>query len=232
MQYGKMLLLGLILARAVYTDVRTGKIENRLAGAGLAMGLLLNLAAGGGQGIRESLRASVLVLAGLFALFLVRGLGAGDIKLLAAVAAFLPQAAFRCVAASFVAGAVLSLGRIMFRWLKRRGMRRSGRSEGTLFRWQKRRGMRQSVRLEGTLYRWQKRRGMRRSGRSEGTPADGQDAGELRRKEMAALPDVLADGQDRGSDRGKDGVYVRGETIHFSVAIALGTLWVCLGGSI
>ena len=145
MLYGKVLLSGLILTRAVYTDMKTGTIENRLTGAGLAAGLLMNLMEGGGQGFWESLRASALMLASLFILFLLRGLGAGDIKLLAAVTAFFPRMAVRLAVASFLAGAVLAAGKMLYRRL------RKGR------------------------------------------------------------------------------LYVRGETVHFSVAIAAGTLFACMG---
>jgi prepilin peptidase CpaA len=66
-------------------DIRERRIPNRLTGPAIAAGLLLHLAAGGWRGLGDSAIAG-LIAGGLFAIFfLAGGMGAGDVKLMAAV---------------------------------------------------------------------------------------------------------------------------------------------------
>lgn len=66
-------------------DVRTRRIPNWLSYGGILSGILLRTVVGGWLGAREAL-AGGLVAGGAFLLFfLVRGMGAGDVKLIAAV---------------------------------------------------------------------------------------------------------------------------------------------------
>lgn len=87
----RMALLLLLLAAAAWTDVRSYRIPNWLTGFGLVAGLLLSM-----WNVPHPLQALMLafggVALGLFALlplYLIRVLGAGDVKLMAMVGAFL-----------------------------------------------------------------------------------------------------------------------------------------------
>ena len=79
----------LLVAIAVYTDVRWGKIFNALTAPGMVLGLTLNSIRDGPTGLLFSLAGIGLGL-GLFMLSCMFGriLGGGDIKLLIAVGAF------------------------------------------------------------------------------------------------------------------------------------------------
>ena len=78
----------LLVAAAVYTDVRWGKIFNRLTMPAIALGLVINSLTGGIDGFVHSVAGVGLGL-GLFLISCLLGriLGGGDIKLLMAVGA-------------------------------------------------------------------------------------------------------------------------------------------------
>ncbi len=77
------------LATAVYTDVRWGKIFNKLTLPLILTGLFLNLIFAGWAGGLESLKGAgaAIGLALLLTLVAGPGLGGGDVKLLAAIGA-------------------------------------------------------------------------------------------------------------------------------------------------
>ena len=113
-------LLVVLLSAAVGHDVRSGRIPNWLVFPGAALALALNafLPAGfgfasslpGGIGFVKSLAGLGLGLAALLPLYLARATGAGDVKLMAMVGAFLgPVDTLGAVLGTFVAGAMLSL---------------------------------------------------------------------------------------------------------------------------
>jgi len=81
------LLLLAVVAAAVYTDLRRGLIYNRLTYGAAIAGLALNTIGYGLDGSLSSVKGW-LVGAGLFVVFfLLKAMGAGDVKLLAAVGA-------------------------------------------------------------------------------------------------------------------------------------------------
>jgi prepilin peptidase CpaA len=81
-----VLLLPLAVA-VTYTDVRFRRIPNAYAAAALAGGLLLNTFFGGFEGLTRSLAGCALAFVLMLVLHLVGGMGAGDVKLFAAVGA-------------------------------------------------------------------------------------------------------------------------------------------------
>lgn len=114
-------LLGSLLMLAVYHDVRSRRIPNRLVFFGAVVGLVLNtlLPAGAGfftsspgaLGLLSALGGLALGLALLMPMYAIKALGAGDVKLMAMVGAFVgPQAVFFCMLSSLLAGGVLALG--------------------------------------------------------------------------------------------------------------------------
>lgn len=77
----------LLLLFAVDGDLRARRIPNALSLGGLALGLLLNFALNGTDGGRDALLGAVAGGSMLLPLWLLRGLGGGDVKLMAAVGA-------------------------------------------------------------------------------------------------------------------------------------------------
>lgn len=77
-------LAALVLAAAAY-DVRFRRIPNWLALAGLLAGFILNGMLAGLAGVKFAAAGFGLAFAAYFCLYLIRAMGAGDVKLMGAV---------------------------------------------------------------------------------------------------------------------------------------------------
>jgi prepilin peptidase CpaA len=84
----RFLLFALVLTAAWY-DVAFRRIPNRLTVGGLAVGLVLALVDGGWGGLGSALLGAACGFGMFFVLWLLRAMGAGDVKLMAAAGAFL-----------------------------------------------------------------------------------------------------------------------------------------------
>lgn len=113
-------LLCVLLALAVWQDVRSRRIPNRLVYPGALAGLLLHAALPGGTGLfgqpfgglglLSALAGLATGLATLLPMYMLRTMGAGDVKLMAMVGAFLgPQATLGAALLSLLAGGLLAL---------------------------------------------------------------------------------------------------------------------------
>lgn len=111
----QMIPLAALLIIAVWTDHRSHRIPNWLTGSILLAGLLSQLVVSGLGGLGTSI-AGVLTGFSLFLLpYLMRATAAGDVKLLAAVGAFLgPQAIAVAAAVSLIAGALIGLAMVTY----------------------------------------------------------------------------------------------------------------------
>jgi prepilin peptidase CpaA len=98
-----------LVTLAARADVRTRKIPNRLTFPAILLALATHAALGGTQGVMASLAGLAVALA-LIPGWLMRWMGAGDVKLMAAAGAWLawPQAVIALLA-SLVAGGVISV---------------------------------------------------------------------------------------------------------------------------
>lgn len=98
-----------LLAAAVWMDIRTRRISNRLIGLGLFIGYIRNLSGYGWNGSFHFLiQISVPVLV-FYLLFLMHVLGAGDIKLFSVIGSCVGLEGLAAVIVySFLAGAVFS----------------------------------------------------------------------------------------------------------------------------
>lgn len=102
--------LFVILAVAVITDMVFDKIYNEWICLAVMTGLSYAAWMGGPGGLVRALLSMALPVALLYPLFLIGGLGAGDIKLLAAAGCFLDVGeTAACLGISFCIGAVFSL---------------------------------------------------------------------------------------------------------------------------
>lgn len=100
----------MLLLTAAVTDLRSGRISNRLICLGLIAGLILQIWESGWSGsIRFVIQVLFPVIV-LFLLFLMRALGAGDIKLFSVICSCIGLKGFvEVVKFSFLAGAVCSI---------------------------------------------------------------------------------------------------------------------------
>jgi prepilin peptidase CpaA len=116
-----LILLCCLMAMAVWSDLRTRRIPNRLVFGGALLGLLLNtlypagagLLVGepfGGIGLPWALAGLAMGLGLLLPMYMLRALGAGDVKMMAMVGAFVgPGPVGACVLLTFLAGGVLAV---------------------------------------------------------------------------------------------------------------------------
>jgi prepilin peptidase CpaA len=112
-------LLCALLAIAVYGDVRSHRISNTLSLLGLIAGLGLQYLGSGLHGVTSGLLGAGVGLACFAPFYLLRAMGAGDVKLLAAVGAFLgPQGAFYAALFTLLAGGLGAISYVLWRALR------------------------------------------------------------------------------------------------------------------
>jgi prepilin peptidase CpaA len=115
-QMVEMVLLGLLVAAAIY-DVRFRRIPNWLNVAGVVLGLAVNWYMGPPEGgILFALQGLGAAFAVYFLLYLLRAMGAGDVKLMAAVGALLgPSRWFGLFFVTAIVGGVMAMVLILVR---------------------------------------------------------------------------------------------------------------------
>lgn len=109
-------LLAFLLLAASYTDLKGHRIPNVLTLGSAVAGLLVQAWFLGLDGVLSGLGGMALGLVLYLPFYLLGGMGAGDVKLMAAVGAFLePQTVLLAAGLSLVAGALIGLGVIVAR---------------------------------------------------------------------------------------------------------------------
>ena len=112
--------VGTLLALACITDLRWRRIPNVLTFSAAGAALLFHLATGGWTAAGWSVVGYLLGALLFFPLFALRGMGAGDVKLLAAVGAWLGpgQVVIVAVASSIAGGVIGVLVALAYGYLK------------------------------------------------------------------------------------------------------------------
>ena len=108
-EFGRIVALGVVVAAAVI-DVRTRRIPNLLTFGTAGVALIYALWTNGLHGLALSAAGWATGIAVFLPMFLLRGMGAGDVKLLGAVGSWLgPGAVLYAALYSALAGGVLAL---------------------------------------------------------------------------------------------------------------------------
>lgn len=101
---------GCLAAVCAATDLYGGRVYNVVTVPGICLGTCFAVLRAGPAGILEVLCAAGFTILVLFPFYTAGGLGAGDIKLLAAVSAFMPAETYlRCFVGAFVLGAAAGI---------------------------------------------------------------------------------------------------------------------------
>lgn len=105
----------MLLVIAVITDMRTGRISNRLICLGIMTGFFVQIWESGYRGLLVSVLQIFFPVILLFLLFQIRALGAGDIKLFSVIGSIWNlKVLCYCIVFSFVTGAVISLIKLLY----------------------------------------------------------------------------------------------------------------------
>jgi prepilin peptidase CpaA len=108
-----------LLAIAAYSDVRTYRIPNVVTVPGMLLGIALNGTLVHGAGFTSSMYGCLFALAGLMPLYVLRVWGAGDVKLMAMVGAFVGSGSlFGALLGSLLAGGITA---VVVAWHRKRG---------------------------------------------------------------------------------------------------------------
>jgi prepilin peptidase CpaA len=111
----ELFLISLVMLAAL-TDLRARRIPNLLVGTGLIAALVAQVLLPEGAGWRSWLLGMLTGFALFLPLYLLRGMAAGDVKLMAAVGAFVgPQSALQIALATCVTGGVMALAFIIYK---------------------------------------------------------------------------------------------------------------------
>ena len=110
------ILVAVIVLAAAATDLRSRRIPNWLTLSGVCAGILLNWFLYATLGLRNSLTGMLLGFGVYFVLYCLRAMGAGDVKLMAAVGAIVgPQAWIAVFIASALAGGVIAVALMVWK---------------------------------------------------------------------------------------------------------------------
>jgi prepilin peptidase CpaA len=102
--------IGALLTLACISDLRTRRIPNALTLSAMLIALVFHLVTGGWSAAGWSVAGCLLGALLFFPMFALRGMGAGDVKLMAAVGAWLgPSQVATAALASSIAGGVIAL---------------------------------------------------------------------------------------------------------------------------
>jgi prepilin peptidase CpaA len=109
-----------LLGYAVVVDVKQRRVPNSLCMALIAVGLAYQTVGSGINGLASGAGGMAVGFLILFPLYVLKGMGAGDVKLLAAACSFLgPPGALAAGALSLLVGGTLGLALIGFGALRR-----------------------------------------------------------------------------------------------------------------
>lgn len=105
-----------LLMLATVIDIREHRIPNWLVATGMVIGLTFHSISPYGAGAVFSLSGLAIGMAALFPFYVLKTMGAGDVKLMGAVGAFLgTSGVVGAVLATMIAGGIMALGITTFK---------------------------------------------------------------------------------------------------------------------
>lgn len=119
------IILAMLLITAIYTDLRWSLIPNWLTLPALGLGVVVHAWLAGVEGVLFSAAGMGTGLGLFFLIYLAEGVGAGDVKLMAAIGSFVgAYGALSCACLAFVVGGVYAILAMIYQWgLKAAGQR-------------------------------------------------------------------------------------------------------------
>lgn len=112
----KLLAVFVLLTIAVTSDLRTYRISNKVTFGFTLFGLVSNLIADGARGMLFSVQGLMLPIVSLMLLYIMRAVGAGDVKLLSAIGAFMGSGfVLNVILYTFLCGGIIAALLILLR---------------------------------------------------------------------------------------------------------------------
>ena len=103
-----------LLSLAAGCDLLERRVPNVVVIFGTGAGVLFSVCRSGGEGIFRSVAGILLGFICLFWLYVIRGIGAGDVKIFSMIGSYGNwKVLFLCIVCSFLAGAVMALGKML-----------------------------------------------------------------------------------------------------------------------
>lgn len=135
MESATVALLTVVLVTATYTDLRSSRIPNSLTFTAMAIGLITHACLSGVPGILFSLEGLGAGLGLFLLLYASGGIGAGDVKLMAAVGAIVgPYGALLSGLLTIIVGGAYAFGAMCYHWgVAAAGRRLVDAAYGTIF---------------------------------------------------------------------------------------------------
>lgn len=100
----------IVVTAATWVDIRENRIPNWIVAVGLLIGVAYHTLSPAGGGVMFSFLGLAIGIAALLPLYAIRAMGAGDVKLMGMVGAYLGAGAgFGAVLATMIAGGILAL---------------------------------------------------------------------------------------------------------------------------
>lgn len=105
-----LMILVVLVVAATVVDIRAHRIPNWLVGTGVVIAVVYHVFSPFGQGATFTLAGLIVGMATLMPLYVLRTMGAGDVKLMGMIGAFVGTAAVvNVVLATMVAGGIFAL---------------------------------------------------------------------------------------------------------------------------
>jgi prepilin peptidase CpaA len=122
-------MLVIFLVAAVICDFNDRRIPNAITLFAAATGVLGHLYLSGSHGVGFALQGAALGLMLLLPFYLLGGMGAGDVKMMGAIGAFIgPQAAALATGVALICGGLMAVGLLLISLLGSRTSLGNGRS--------------------------------------------------------------------------------------------------------
>lgn len=113
MEYLSIAILAIVLGLAVRTDILSNRIPNALTGIAACAGLLIETVQAGVPGMLTSLAGIAVGVGFMLPFYVLRGMGAGDVKLMGAIGSLLgPKTVLLAAGVTLIVGALIGLARV------------------------------------------------------------------------------------------------------------------------
>ncbi len=126
MEWIRWIFIFTFLTRVMITDIKDGVIENKVIVIALVIFWGFAGIADGPEGLVQGARMCGMTFGVLFLFYLIKGLGAGDVKMLCVLAILLPEEIWNVMLGAMVITAIYGVARMLKRGLSQETIYKKG----------------------------------------------------------------------------------------------------------